>query len=78
MPVELRDWLANLLYPVRRAGYRNQFEVEVLSYGHLPLAYSARCFTARSEDRPKDECELLHQVPTGRSMLSRITSRCSC
>lgn len=33
-------------------------EVEVFAYGHLPLAYSARCFTARSENRPKDDCEL--------------------
>ena len=50
-------------------GIRNQFEVEVLSYGHLPLAYSARCFTARSEDRPKDECETCCiKYPTGRSM----------
>lgn len=58
MPVELsRDWLANLLEQCDELGIRNQFEVEVLSYGHLPLAYSARCFTARSEDRPKDECE---------------------
>lgn len=32
-------------------------EVEVFSYGHLPLAYSARCFTARAENRPKDQCE---------------------
>ena len=32
-------------------------EVEVFAYGHLPLAYSARCFTARAENRPKDECE---------------------
>ena len=58
MPVELsRDWLVNLLNQCDELGIRNQFEVEVLSYGHLPLAYSARCFTARSEDRPKDECE---------------------
>ena len=58
MPVELsRDWLANLLTQCEELGIRNKFEVEVLSYGHLPLAYSARCFTARSEDRPKDECE---------------------
>lgn len=58
MPVELsRDWLANLLTQCEELGIRQQFEVEVLSYGHLPLAYSARCFTARSEDRPKDECE---------------------
>ncbi|MGF1803935.1 U32 family peptidase, partial [Aliivibrio sifiae] len=25
--------------------------------GYLPLAYSARCFTARAENKPKDECE---------------------
>ena len=33
-------------------------EAEVFAYGHLPLAYSARCFTARSENRPKDDCDL--------------------
>ena len=73
MPVELsRDWLANLLTQCEELGIRNQFEVEVLSYGHLPLAYSARCFTARSEDRPKDECETCCiKYPTGRSMLSQ-------
>ena len=39
MPVELsRDWLANLLKQCDELGIRNQFEVEVLSYGHLPLA----------------------------------------
>lgn len=32
--------------------------VEVFAYGHLPLAYSARCFTARAENRPKDDCQL--------------------
>ena len=43
MPVELsRDWLVNLLNQCDELGIRNQFEVEVLSYGHLPLAYSAR------------------------------------
>ena len=73
MPVELsRDWLANLLTQCEELGIRNKFEVEVLSYGHLPLAYSARCFTARSEDRPKDECETCCiKYPNGRSMLSQ-------
>ena len=32
-------------------------EVEIFAYGHLPLAYSARCFTARAENRPKDDCQ---------------------
>lgn len=33
-------------------------EVELFAYGHMPLAYSARCFTARAENRPKDDCQL--------------------
>ena len=58
MPVELsRDWLAALLDEAKSEGIREQFDVEVFGYGHLPLAYSARCFTARSLDRPKDQCK---------------------
>ncbi|MEG0009896.1 MAG: U32 family peptidase [Aeromonas sp.] len=71
MPVELsRDWLITLNQDLGAA--RQQFEVEVFAYGHLPLAYSARCFTARSLDKPKDNCELacIH-YPTGRLANSR-------
>lgn len=73
MPVELsRDWLYNLLNQCDELGFRHQFEVEVLSYGHLPLAYSARCFTARSENRAKDECETCClNYPQGRKVLSQ-------
>lgn len=73
MPVELsRDWLAKLLAQCDELGFRQQFEVEVLSYGHLPLAYSARCFTARSENRAKDECETCCiKYPQGRMMRSQ-------
>ena len=31
-------------------------ELELLAWGRLPLSYSARCFTARALDLPKDEC----------------------
>lgn len=71
MPVELsRDWLIRLVEDLGEE--RRRFEVEVFAYGHLPLAYSARCFTARSLDRPKDNCELacIH-YPTGRLANSR-------
>ncbi|EBR9859013.1 U32 family peptidase, partial [Salmonella enterica subsp. enterica serovar Chester] len=45
---------------------------EVMSYGHLPLAYSARCFTARSENRAKDDCETCCiNYPQGRKVLSQ-------
>ncbi|MDD9157253.1 U32 family peptidase [Aliivibrio sp. S4TY2] len=58
MPVELsREWLQNVLIQCDELGIRDKFETEVFSYGYLPLAYSARCFTARAENKPKDECE---------------------
>ena len=31
-------------------------ELEVIAWGRLPLAYSARCFTARALDIAKDDC----------------------
>ena len=31
-------------------------ELEMLAWGRLPLAYSARCFTARALDVAKDQC----------------------
>jgi collagenase-like PrtC family protease len=31
-------------------------ELEVMAYGRLPLSFSARCFTARALDVPKDQC----------------------
>jgi len=35
----------------------NRPEVEVFAYGRLPLAHSARCFTARHYNLQKDSCE---------------------
>lgn len=43
------------------AGYTAEnpthLEVEVFAYGHMPLAYSARCFTARALSKDKDNCD---------------------
>lgn len=33
-----------------------EVETEVFAYGRLPLAHSARCFTARYHERSKDAC----------------------
>ncbi|MDF2177420.1 U32 family peptidase [Aliiglaciecola sp. CAU 1673] len=73
MPVELsRDWLMKVLSGCENLNIRHRFEAEVFAYGHLPLAYSARCFTARSENRAKDDCELCCiKYPTGRLMKSQ-------
>ncbi|MHB1076630.1 U32 family peptidase [Thiobacillus sp.] len=52
-PVEMsRAMLASLLGQAP-AG----IETEVFAYGRLPLAYSARCFTARHYNLPKDDCQ---------------------
>ena len=77
MPVELSgDWLKTLLHQATDAGIRQQFECEVFSWGYLPLAYSARCFTARSEDKAKDDCEYCCiKYPEGRRMNSREGER---
>ena len=73
IPVELsRDWLANVIVGCEELGIRDQIETEVYGYGYLPLAYSARCFTARSENRPKDQCGLCCiKYPDGRKIDSQ-------
>lgn len=73
MPVELsRDWLETILQQPEIQDVRDCFEVEVFSFGHLPLAWSARCFTARAENRSKDDCGLCcMQYPEGRRVQSQ-------
>ncbi len=77
MPVEVSgDWLKTLLQQAEEENIRDQFECEVFSWGYMPLAYSARCFTARSEDRPKDDCKYCCiKYPEGRKMNSREGER---
>lgn len=53
-PVELsRDTLADMQKQCPEG-----VETEVFVYGRLPLAFSARCFTARSHNMQKDDCQL--------------------
>jgi collagenase-like PrtC family protease len=53
MPVEMsREALSHLL-----AEKPANMETEIFSYGRLPLAFSARCFTARHYNLPKDDCQ---------------------
>ena len=52
LPLELGRTTAAAL----RAANPPGVECEVFAHGRLPLAYSARCFTARHLDLPKDDC----------------------
>lgn len=50
-----RDRIASLLAAHVAAGGKRP-ELEVIAWGRLPLAWSARCFTARAADVGKDDC----------------------
>lgn len=53
MPVEMsREALMSVL-----RNHQSSIETEVFAYGRLPLAFSARCFTARHHNLQKDDCQ---------------------
>nr|WP_255676036.1 U32 family peptidase [Pusillimonas sp. MFBS29] len=53
MPLEMgREGLAQL-----QAERPQNMQTEVFAYGRMPLAFSARCFTARHRNIPKDNCQ---------------------
>ena len=53
LPVELSKETLISIHQDRPFG----METEVFVFGRLPLAYSARCFTARAHNLPKDDCQ---------------------
>jgi collagenase-like PrtC family protease len=68
MPLEMRQSDLALLQQARPAG----LETEVFAYGRMPLAFSARCFTARHYNLPKDDCGFsCIQHPDGQLLATR-------
>ncbi|MCC4832206.1 U32 family peptidase [Shewanella sp. 10N.7] len=63
MPYELsKAWLESVISEPTKAS----FEVEVMGHGYIPLAHSARCFTAKHFGLNKDNCETIcQQHPKG-------------
>ena len=55
MPVELGQVALAALQTTRPAG----LQTELFAFGRLPLAYSARCFTARAHNLAKDDCRFV-------------------
>jgi collagenase-like PrtC family protease len=53
MPLEMaKDGLARM-----QAERPPSMQTEVFAYGRMPLAFSARCFSARHRNFPKDNCQ---------------------
>lgn len=65
-PVEMpREMLAAMAVP-------EGMETELFAYGRLPLAFSARCFTARHYNLQKDDCQFrCIEHPDGLTMRTR-------
>ena len=65
-PVEMpREMLAAMAIP-------EGMETELFAYGRLPLAFSARCFTARHYNLQKDDCQFrCLDHPDGLTMRTR-------
>jgi collagenase-like PrtC family protease len=53
IPMEMGQSDLQLLQQGRPEG----LQTEVFAYGRMPLAFSARCFTARHYNLPKDDCQ---------------------
>lgn len=72
LPVELsRDTLASM-----QQHRPDGVETEVFAYGRLPLAYSARCFTARAHNLPKDDCQYrCLDYPDGQTLSAQDNTR---
>ncbi|HKE93453.1 MAG TPA: U32 family peptidase [Povalibacter sp.] len=72
-----RRWVAPVELPLATvatlaASHREDLQVEVFAYGRLPLAFSARCFTARAHDRAKDDCGFIcGDYPDGITLYTR-------
>jgi collagenase-like PrtC family protease len=68
IPVEMsRQMLADLLEQDT-----HDMETEIFAYGRLPLAFSARCFTARRHNLPKDDCQFrCLEAPYGLTLKTR-------
>ena len=68
LPVELGLETLKDLQALRPEGV----ETEVFALGRLPLAYSARCYTARSHNLPKDDCQFkCIEYPDGRMLATQ-------
>lgn len=60
---DIRTWVAPLelaldaVARINPAGPGRRVETELFGFGRMPLAFSARCFTARHHRLSKDQCE---------------------
>ncbi len=77
LPLELSEHdLRTILAQADQLGISEQITTEVFVWGLMPLAASARCFTARAHNLPKDQCQFVClQYPEGLPVFSQERDR---
>jgi len=76
-PLGIHRWVAPLEMSgddlaLIQKGKPSEVQTEVFAYGRMPLAFSARCFTARHCNLPKDDCQFkCMEHPDGQLMRTR-------
>ena len=77
LPLELSaNDLSTILGQADELGLTGRFSTEVFVWGMMPLAVSARCFTARTHNLPKDQCDFVClQYPDGLPVYSQEGDR---
>lgn len=72
MPPECGHAMLDGMRPEMQAWESGGIETEIFAHGRLPLAYSARCFTARRYRLQKDSCEFrCIEFPDGLTLKTR-------
>jgi len=80
-PLGVRRWVIPLEMgqsdlAVMQQGRPDGVQTEVFGYGRMPLAFSARCFTARHANLPKDDCQFkCIEHPDGLMMRTRESEK---
>jgi len=76
MPYEITRQSLSALLNGLSPEVADKANTEVFSWGKVPLAYSARCFTARHHELPKDSCQLVcGEYPEGLALESQEQQR---
>jgi len=71
-PIEISQQSLNKILTDNNKLQSETIETELFCYGKLPLAYSARCFTARFRNLQKDDCQFVcMDYPDGLDVISQ-------
>ncbi len=58
LPPELSGCTLNEIVSKTQSNCKLDFESEICGFGHIPLSFSARCYTAKTYDHTRENCQI--------------------